>query len=1314
MHSSGQQKGSSRDGRASIRPAVAPSPLGRPPVTAEAAYPDRQDQSPPSSTPGRPSLMEMTMGAVTSVISRWTPARRRAKPVSRPEEPSKPQEQQPADNPEPEPEPAERDGSEYGTPEAQIRRSPSPSPSLPVSSGPAQAEATFPPRSNLAEALATADLRTATPLGYASAAAPARAENLSLPAVAQYQRLRQGSPLQLAPQELMQAAAHTPRTRFAFTPDHRAGHAPPSPAPGSLMQSVAGGPRFPTLAVRRGSSSLADPASRGASLFSKQPAPHRPSFGGPFSNLARPFAADSVPMRMDSANQAEVLRSQAAKRLQASDRPPSSAKRVRFNPPVPSAPTAGRGQASLGGTPLMGMGIQPSAYFSPAANRSRPAPLALPSPRQLAGAPLTDGPYARRRTLVDAAPSPMSALRTANAGRTPGPSRASGVKRPAGPEPSWAYRPQGPGEGQGVAAGTPPALLRGSEGEEGQAGAPSSKRPKYASPAAERFDNLVGKHLRDAGVKRDVYAELDAASPWQTPGKRSRQEPMPAPPMGSLSEAPAASAPWAALPSPPGQSRASAPHQGPHARASAPGRPPSRLGPAAEVDRGGSHLPPPADGFKAFSFQRPSQDSPPTPGLTSRGHDPAPDTASLPNGHVSPDEAELSTAPLPAARPAASKAADSDALLNGFSPIPERCDQPDYWSQPFKQSKPAQEAPPALSRQDGAAAKGEASIAQALPLPDSDTEDEPAVSSEDNDPAPAGSEDPFLSGQMSGDFGPPGSTAAASASTKPAPDLLGFLNSIAPPSATAAASPTGVSASLPAASGPSHEAPPKPAASGWGDAFMQSNKKAAAAAATDIEKEVEKAKGGTSVPKAPTPSASQDPEGNPAPAQPSSAFKFGTSGDSLPLAFGGATAASGPSFTFGATGSSSAFGGKGGFTFGASSAAAGGGSASQASAQPTSSVSMPANQAAASSAPFSFTFGQASGAGAASPAPLPFGAAQAGDSSNRAPAGSPKPGSTPVAIPTAPSPREPAATSLGSPSAYDAMSISPPQPNQPGPALTWDKAPASPTNPPPTPFSHGQANPNGPVPSATFPLASPGSQPAPTCIAGGAPSPAPTGTLFGSSTPAFGQGSTASTGAFLFGGSTPAFGASSGAPTSTGSGHGFNFGGSGGIGFQPIQFPGASAAASGLDAHSAPGPDWQLPAAAMPTSNGFHAPSSGGSSGQNPFANAGGGTAAASAPFGQGPPPVFGASSAPAFGSNQPMAFGNPSFTFGGDQAPAFGNPAASQGGLGVPQAQPAAPSMAMGAMPQGPAGMTLGAATGEAAVNKRRNLKVKRPGARK
>ncbi len=71
--------------------------------------------------------------------------------------------------------------------------------------------------------------------------------------------------------------------------------------------------------------------------------------------------------------------------------------------------------------------------------------------------------------------------------------------------------------------------------------------------------------------------------------------------------------------------------------------------------------------------------------------------------------------------------------------------------------------------QDGAAAKGEASIAQALPLPDSDTEDEPAVSSEDNDPAPAGSEDPFLSGQMSGDFGPPGSTAAASASTKPAP-----------------------------------------------------------------------------------------------------------------------------------------------------------------------------------------------------------------------------------------------------------------------------------------------------------------------------------------------------------------------------------------------------------------------------------------------------------------------------------------------------------------------------------------------------------------
>ena len=86
------------------------------------------------------------------------------------------------------------------------------------------------------------------------------------------------------------------------------------------------------------------------------------------------------------------------------------------------------------GTPLLGMGIQPGAYQSPSLSRFRPAPLPLPSPRPSLPGALTDGPFSRRRGLVDAAPSPMPSdiLRTANAGRTPGVGRSQGLKRPAG------------------------------------------------------------------------------------------------------------------------------------------------------------------------------------------------------------------------------------------------------------------------------------------------------------------------------------------------------------------------------------------------------------------------------------------------------------------------------------------------------------------------------------------------------------------------------------------------------------------------------------------------------------------------------------------------------------------------------------------------------------------------------------------------------------------------------------------------------------------------------------------------------------------
>ena len=71
----------------------------------------------------------------------------------------------------------------------------------------------------------------------------------------------------------------------------------------------------------------------------------------PMTSAALPMNSAAFPMRVDSANRAELMRSQAAKRPQASalERPPTSAKRVRFNPPLPSTPAAGLSRGSFGG-----------------------------------------------------------------------------------------------------------------------------------------------------------------------------------------------------------------------------------------------------------------------------------------------------------------------------------------------------------------------------------------------------------------------------------------------------------------------------------------------------------------------------------------------------------------------------------------------------------------------------------------------------------------------------------------------------------------------------------------------------------------------------------------------------------------------------------------------------------------------------------------------------------------------------------------------------------------------------------------------------
>lgn len=88
---------------------------------------------------------------------------------------------------------------------------------------------------------------------------------------------------------------------------------------------------------------------RGPSIFERQSIPQRQSIGGFLGSTQRPVAASPMPMRIESANRAEHMRSQAAKRTQPPDRPPPSAKRVRFNPPLPSTPAAGLSRAFFGG-----------------------------------------------------------------------------------------------------------------------------------------------------------------------------------------------------------------------------------------------------------------------------------------------------------------------------------------------------------------------------------------------------------------------------------------------------------------------------------------------------------------------------------------------------------------------------------------------------------------------------------------------------------------------------------------------------------------------------------------------------------------------------------------------------------------------------------------------------------------------------------------------------------------------------------------------------------------------------------------------------
>ncbi|KAK9833225.1 hypothetical protein WJX74_010870 [Apatococcus lobatus] len=1400
MASSGQVRRSAREGRATARQTVAPSPLGRRPVV-QAAAPEAEaaDTPSPNSNPERSGFLGMTLGFVSKAVSRFTPRRKSVKPPTAPAEPSNQEEEERrAAGPAPPLPDQEREGSEYGTPEAQVRPSPSKSPSLPLSSGPAQAEATFHPRTNLNEALATEDPQPPEPPGFAHVLGSLGNDPRPNP-VALFQRLRQGSPLPQLPQRLV-AGVHSPATRFAFTPDARNGAA--AQATGPLLHSGAGAQRVATPALRRGTSGRIEPLPRGPSILDRQPVPQRQSMGGFLGSARRSLAASPMPMRIESANRAELMRSQAAKRSQPSDRPPPSAKRVRFNPPVPSTPAAGLSRASFGGTPLLGMGIQPAAYQSPSLSRLRPAPLPLPSPRPTPSGLQPDGLFSRRRGLVDAAPSPMAPadLRTANAGQTPGVGRSQGLKRSAGAEPSWAYRPEQQGEVLGQSSTPVPALLSAAgDGEDLSSAQPSSKRPKYSSPGAARLDSILSKHKEESAGQRDIHAELEAAySPGnrQPTGKRSNREPMPAPPMGSLSEAPAAPAPWLAVGPAHGSPMTSdrqprRQRQRPEANYHL-----SRFRPRHDVEEETLALPAPNDEHRAgsparpppsgsFSFNQQGQQLPPTPGFKGSVQD----TSSLPNGHPSFDPHPAPAASFTSARPTTqdglSDNAATDDFLDSFMVPAETHDRPNFWKEPFQPAKPSQAssllqpsaAGKVASQSNGGptgkaaridvdatrvaapsqrpvhhdakhqsydelppetadAAKGEASKAQAVPLPDSDSEDGVPVSTTEDD---GGGDEPLLSGQMSGEFNQPSKAMFSAPSTaQDSSGLLDFLSTVGPKNALPA---TGKETADGQPSAPP-AAKPAPVASGWGDAFLASNKQHASAAADNAKQQLDEAQGGSSKPSAPpafgASSAAQASEG---PTPTIAPFKFGappaTSAAPSLFTFGTSSASPGPSFSFGAKASSTpALGAQGAsapFTFGTSSTPSfsfGSSTAAMAPPQPSGSTPDPSKGASkaaadvASNAPEQPpTAAQANGdvaSKSASPAPFSFKFGQGiGDGSSGNAAASPKPGSTPVAIPAVTSPRgaAEAAASLGSPSGYDAMSISPPHAQSFGlPDHSQPPASQSTETPASAPFAFGQAAPNSlPQPtSVELPIQTPGPQSSamPAASASPAAAAAANGPAFGSSTPAFGSGAPAPGGLFAFGQSNTGFGGQSSAASfgfgaSGGFSTGFGAAGGGGVmGFGASQPAAASAvAAPGPEASSATAFSWGAAPASLLASNGLPAvsgtpPTSGGSSGFNPFAIPGGssfslgssgpqqgfafgaaasqpapgpfgtaapapGIGAAPNPFGQGPPVAFGANPAPAFGANSTPAFGSSAPVFG-TSAPAFGSSAPAFGGAGT------------------------------------------------
>lgn len=169
----------------------------------------------------------------------------------------------------------------------------------------------------------------------------------------------------------------------------------------------------------------------------------------------------------------------------------------------------------------------------------------------------------------------------------------------------------------------------------------------------------------------------------------------------------------------------------------------------------------------------------------------------------------------------------------------------------------------------------------------------------------------------------------------------------------------------------------------------------------------------------------------------------------------------------------------------------------------------------------------------------------------------------------------------GSPSGYDAMSISPPH-AQPTtfPDLSQPSSASA-----PGPFSFSQAAPNGPAqPTGGGPFSGlPGAQSSATPAASEAPSAQPNGPAFGSSAPGssfnFPQSSGGLRGPF----SAPSFG--------FGASGGFGMGFGGGAGFGASQPAAASAAAPGPGASSAPVFTWDarpqtsLPANGVPSAS---------------------------------------------------------------------------------------------------------------------------------